>query len=366
MDSPTRGAVHANGRPYGRPCMPAPAPVPERAAVTQLLSEARKLTAAALREQGQRLPCDLTRLAGYHLGWLDEHGHPTSDPGGGKLMRPALAYACAEAVGGKAVDAVSAAVAVELVHNFSLIHDDIIDRDELRRHRPTLWAAFGVPAALLAGDALHALALKVVAETPGPCAGRAVGVLSAAVLELLEGEAMDTAFEQRADVTLGQYRVMAESKTGALMGAACQLGALTAGADSGRAERLDTFGRHLGVAFQITDDLLGLFGDERMTGKPVGNDITARKKTYPLLAALHCGGEAGARLCDLLTRPELGGAQVCEAIGLIDAAGGREMAEHAARREMQHAFKVLAAVDFTPGAVGKLTALAHVMTHRHS
>ncbi|MFC7308928.1 polyprenyl synthetase family protein [Streptomyces monticola] len=326
------------------------------------------MTTPALRGWGGRLPREMGRLAGYHLGWLDEHGRPTADQGavGGKAVRPALAYVSAEAVGGRATDAVGAAVAVELAHNFSLVHDDVIDGDALRRHRSTLWAAFGMPSAVLAGDALHTLALQVLAESPAPGAGRSVGVLADAVLELIEGEAMDTFFEQRRDVSVGEYRSMARGKTGALMGAACELGALSGGAGEVRAEHLGVFGRHLGVAFQITDDLLGLYGDQQVTGKPVGNDITARKKTYPLLAALQSGGDAAARLGELLHQPgRLEETHVKEALHLIEAAGGRRTAQRAAHRELEHAFAALTAADPTPAAVEQLTALAHLMTHRH-
>ncbi|MFI1401029.1 polyprenyl synthetase family protein [Streptomyces sp. NPDC020681] len=330
-----------------------------------LLEQARELMVPALHGWSGQLPGQMGRLAGYHLGWLDAEGRAVDGPGAGKAVRPALAFGCARAVGAQARDAVDAAVAIELVHNFSLIHDDVIDRDELRRHRPAVWAAFGIPAALLSGDALLTLALKVLADAPGGEAGRAVGVLASCVLELVEGEAMDTAFEQRTDVTVAEYTAMAVDKTGALMGAACALGALAGGAGEARMRYLDRFGRHLGVAFQIMDDLLGLFGTAEATGKPVGSDLAARKKTYPVLAALASSTAAGERLGALYARPGLlDDVLVEEGIGLVEQAGGRQAAQRAIERELQCAFAALTAADPVPAALRDLTALAHLMTHR--
>ncbi|MFE7268998.1 polyprenyl synthetase family protein [Streptomyces sp. NPDC057623] len=260
----------------------------------------------------------------------------------------------------------SAAAAVELVHNFSLVHDDVIDRDELRRHRPTVWAVFGVPAALLCGDALLALALQAVAEARrAEVAARSVGLLCAAVVELVEGEALDTAFEQRDDVSADEYTAMAVGKTGALMGAACALGALAGGAEEERAQRFQRFGRHVGLAFQITDDLLGLYGDRAATGKPVGSDIASRKKTLPVLAAMGSGTEAGDRLTELYARPgPLDEKAVRQAVDLVDEAGGRATAERTAAQELRHALTALDEADPAPAAVHDLTALVHLMTHR--
>src|SRR5882757_9539621 len=330
----------------------------------RLLARARELTAPALRGWCDRLPPVMGSLAGYHFGWIDEHGPPAQSPTG-KAVRPALAFACAEAVGGSAQDAVGAAVAVELVHDFSLIHDDIIDRDELRRHRPTVWAVFGIPSAVLAGDALVVLAHQVLASTQQ--GGRSAGFLAEVVVELVEGEAMDVAFEQRDDVTPAEYLAMAAGKTGALMGGACALGALAGGTGELRARQLADFGRHLGVAFQIVDDLLGIFGDPKTTGKPLGSDLAARKKTYPVLAALGSGTRAGRRLAELYAqgRP-LDAAQLVQAAAWVEEAGGRQRAGEAAERELRCAFESLHEADPAPAAVAELTALAHLMTHRSS
>ncbi|WP_327350424.1 polyprenyl synthetase family protein [Streptomyces sp. NBC_01304] len=343
-----------------------PAPALDKTA-RHLLLQAQELVVPALRDWATRLPGSLAALAGYHLGWRDEQGRPTAGPPPGKAIRPALAFSCAEAVGGTRADAVGAAVAVELAHNFSLIHDDVIDGDELRRHRPALWAQFGVPAALLGGDALLTQALRVLADTRADEAGRSVCVLAAAVLELIEGEALDTAFERRSDVTVAAYTAMAVGKTGALMGAACALGALAGDADEARAGHLARFGRRIGVAFQITDDLLGVFGDPAVTGKPVGSDLTSRKKTHPVLAAIGSRTTAGDQLAKLYAQADpLDEAQVREAVALVDRAGGRRLSQRAATFELERAFAELSAADPDPTAVADLTALAHLITHRSS
>ncbi|NGO68329.1 polyprenyl synthetase family protein [Streptomyces sp. SB3404] len=337
----------------------------ESAPAWHLLGRALELTAPALRGGVGRLPREMRVLAGYHLGWLDEHGRTVNGPALGKVVRPALVYASCEAVGGSAKDAIGAAVAVELVHNFSLVHDDVIDRDELRRHRPTVWRQFGIPAALLGGDAMLTLALHVLADTPDIDVSRAVQVLAHATLELIEGEAMDTAFEQRSDVTVAEYVAMAGGKTGALMWAACTLGALAGGAERGRIHHLARFGRHVGLAFQITDDLLGLYGDAKVTGKPVGRDLATRKKTYPVLAAMATDTTAGQKLAAMYARlGPLDDPLVPQAVLLIEESGGRRAAEQAAAQELQRAFAALTEAVPEPRAAADLKALAHLMAHR--
>ncbi|MEV0278799.1 polyprenyl synthetase family protein [Streptomyces sp. NPDC050610] len=330
------------------------------------LERARELTGPALRDWTGTLPPAVAGWAGYHLGLQDEAGRP---PRGyrGKAVRPALVLSCAEAVGGAARDAVRAAVTVELVHNFSLLHDDVIDQDALRRHRPTVWKLFGVPAAVLTGDALLALAHRVLATASGPRTAASVAMLGRAVEELVEGEAMDVAFEQRPEITTAEYAAMATAKTGALMGAACGLGALAGGADAERAGALAEFGRHLGLAFQIVDDLLGVFGDPKTTGKPVGGDIAARKKTYPVLAALASDGAQGRTLAGLYASgAPLSDADLRWAALLVTDAGGVRAARRAVDQELEAAFAALAEAGPAPEGRRDLTALAQVLTRRNN
>ncbi|WP_031039779.1 polyprenyl synthetase family protein, partial [Streptomyces sp. NRRL WC-3774] len=240
----------------------------------------------------------------------------------------------AEAAGAPGRAGVPAAVAVELVHVFSLLHDDIMDGDPARRGRPTVWKAYGTGPAVLAGDALLALAVETLADA----GSGALRLLSAALSDLVRGQADDLLFATRPwtgpeRVRPDEYRIMAEHKTGALLGCAAALGALLGGASPAAVASLDRAGRHLGVAFQIVDDVLGIWGDPLVTGKPVHGDLRERKKTFPVLAALDSPSPAAARLARLL---ESDGAPQ-EIAALVEECGGRAAALAEARRRMARA-----------------------------
>ncbi|MEU6339037.1 polyprenyl synthetase family protein [Streptomyces cellulosae] len=307
---------------------------------------------------------DLWSWAGYHLGWLDADGTPARR-NRGKGVRPALVLAACRARGQEPMNAINAAVAVELVHNFSLLHDDIIDGDELRRHFPTVWKAFGVHAGVLSGDALLALAFRAVADSSGHQDGLEVTLLAKAVQDLTEGQALDVSFETRSSVSVAEYEAMAAGKTGALMGVACALGALAGGADFGTAEHMDAFGRHLGVAFQIIDDILGIAGDAEVTGKPVGADITARKKSLPLLAALNANDPAATELSALWnSHKALSAGDIDHAIRLVEETGGIAVARTLADEHLQRARSALDAAEISPSARTELEQLAALLADR--
>ncbi|WP_248959223.1 family 2 encapsulin nanocompartment cargo protein polyprenyl transferase [Sphaerisporangium perillae] len=354
----------------------------------EVLAWSRDLTRPGLRSAVETLPPSMRRVAGYHFGWLDEHGLPAA-VGGGKAVRPALVLLAAEAAGGSAAAALPAAVAVELVHNFSLLHDDVMDGDATRRHRRTAWSVFGVNAAILAGDALLTLAFDVLRADGRPAVPEAARVLGAAVLDLVEGQSADTSFERRDDVTLPECVSMAESKTGALLGAACTLGGLFGGGGPERVERLRRFGDRLGLAFQLVDDLLGIWGDPAVTGKPVYSDLRNRKKSLPVVAALTSGTPAARELAAFYRRhhpaaapglPNLASAPglpptgagpadtdagLMRAAGLVEAAGGREWTQEHADALLAEALAHLASLDRpAPRATAELRALAHLVAHR--
>ena len=233
-------------------------------AMLTALHRSRDQIVPALQAAVQRLDPSSRLQASYHLGWCDADGKPT-EGGGGKAVRPALALLSAEAAGATAEVGVPGAVGVELVHNFSLLHDDLMDGDLERRHRRTVWAIWGAPAAILAGDALLALAHEVVLESPSPHAGRAALLLATTTRELTRGQVQDVAFESRSDVTLDECLDMAGGKTGALLAASAAIGAVLAGAPEDVVDALTTFGGEVGLAFQLVDDVLGIWGD------PVGH-----------------------------------------------------------------------------------------------
>ncbi|MBG0831208.1 polyprenyl synthetase family protein [Planomonospora sp. ID67723] len=337
----------------------------------EILAEARAITEPAHRAAVERLPDEIRHITGYHAGWWDADGRPCADTG--KTVRPALVLACARAIAdgagrpdragpeaGAVRAAIPAAVAVELVHDFSLLHDDVMDGDPIRRHRPAAWAVFGTGSAVLTGDTLVTLALDMLAD-----AGAGAKVLTTALLRLCGGQNADLVFEGRSDVTIAECMTMVAGKTGALMGCACELGALAGGADPARAARLREFGEHLGLAFQLVDDLLGIWGDPGITGKPVHSDLAARKKSLPVVAALTSRTPAGARLARLYEQKGTLDAQaLARAAQLVDASGARRWAQEQARHHMETALECLGRADPAPEAAADLRTLARLVVHR--
>jgi len=333
---------------------------PARSAA-DVLTWSKGLFDPALKAAADRLPESMRKIAGYHFGWWDSRGEPVR-AGGGKALRPALVLLCAEAAGGDPADAVPAAVAVELVHNFSLLHDDVMDGDETRRHRPTAWSVFGIGPAVLAGDALLSLAFEVLAPAGG---AEAAHLLSSAVLSLLDGQAADVEFEQRTNVTPAECERMAAGKTGALLGASCALGAHAVAARSELTARLGAFGRSLGLAFQHIDDLLGIWGDPAVTGKPVYSDLQNRKKSLPVVAALAAGTTASAHLATLYASPhDLSAPELIRAAELVDEAGGRRWSQSQADALLTAALHDLALANPVPRPAAELATLARLITHR--
>lgn len=344
-------------------------PLEAQEAVT-LLERTRAVVDPELRAALESLPGSMRRIALYHFGWQHADGTPATG-NAGKAIRPALVLAAAAALGGPAARtaAVRAAVAVELVHNFTLLHDDVMDRDASRRHRPTAWTVFGDADAILAGDALQALALRLLAEDPHPASGQAAARLTDCVVELCAGQHIDVDLERRApdEITLDEALAMAEAKTGALLGCACALGALYAGADTEGVAALDGFGRQAGLAFQLIDDVIGIWGDPRRTGKPAGADLAARKKSLPVVAALSAGTGAAAELAELYGTPHApeDAESIARTALAVERAGGRDWAQAEAADRMARAVQELSRAVPAPEAADGLLALAEFVTRRN-
>jgi len=323
----------------------------------RILAVTRQLVDPALRAAVATLSEPTRTICGHHFGWCDPAGRP------GKALRPAMTIACAKAVGATADAAVPAATAVELLHNFTLIHDDIIDGDHTRRNRRTVWSAFGIPAAILAGDALFALAVEVLAAHPRP--RTATALLGRGLVEVINGQTADLVLEHRDRASLAESMDMAARKTGALLGCACALGALSGGAGSDQVTCLRRFGEQLGMAFQLVDDVLGIWGDPETTGKPARSDVVNRKKSLPVVAALDSGTAAGAELGALyrLDRP-LTSTEVGHAVRLVEQAGGRLWARQRTDRCLAEALALVRGADIAPAAAGELSALAHLVVQR--
>ncbi|HEX8930128.1 MAG TPA: polyprenyl synthetase family protein [Actinomycetota bacterium] len=340
-----------------------------------VLDRVRLLTMPALRAAVDRLEPSIARVAAYHLGWVDAEGNAMAG-NGGKAVRPALAVLSAEAVAADAEVALPGAVAVELVHNFSLLHDDLMDGDEERRHRPTSWKVFGPAMAILAGDALLALAEDVLLEAPGETGPRAARHLTEATDRLITGQAEDLSFEGRLDVSVGECMAMVGNKTGALLACSASIGAVLAGAPAESVEALSGYGYHLGLAFQAVDDLLGIWGQPEVTGKPAWSDLRQRKKSVPVAYALSSGGRVGERLAGLLevagpadARAAEGGPRLSEedlalAAKLVQEAGGRDWTMAEAERQLGLALRRLDQVAVPAAARDELVGLARFVTSR--
>jgi geranylgeranyl diphosphate synthase type I len=252
----------------------------------EILGRHIDLLDAGLRGSTPRMKGLLRQMSSYHLGLTDAQGRPAQEPAG-KRIRPALSLWACEALGGDPEWALPAAVAVELIHNFTLIHDDIQDGDQLRRHRPAVWTIWGTEQGINAGDGMFAAALSALLA-PGPRPGRrmrAAHLLSAAVVQVVEGQCLDLALEGKPGASQATYLRLVTLKTGALLGAAMAAGAVLAGASKAVTRRFDAAGRLLGLAFQVRDDWLGTWGDPELTGKGRSGDLRRRKLTYPVVAA---------------------------------------------------------------------------------
>lgn len=280
-------------------------------------------------------------MISYHLGWVDERFAPTEQETG-KRLRPLLCLLACEACGGDWRRAVPAAAAIELMHNFSLIHDDIEDNSPQRRHRPTVWSLWGQAQAINVGDGLFAisrLALQRLANR-GISPQKVVvafRIVDQTCLYLTEGQYLDLAFEEVDGVTVDMYLEMIGKKTGALMSCATQLGALLGTDDERVMESYGAFGYELGLLFQIVDDMLGIWGAGEATGKGVGEDIVSRKKSLPILYALQRSDE----LRRIYRRERMDAAQQEVVMERLESLSAREYAREMAVKHLRLAVHTL-------------------------
>ncbi|HEY5639645.1 MAG TPA: polyprenyl synthetase family protein [Dehalococcoidia bacterium] len=308
-------------------------------------------------------PRDLYCMLRYHLGWEDAAGRAAESTG--KRLRPALCLLACEASGGEASMAVPAASAVELVHNFSLVHDDVQDDDRLRHGRDTVWAVWGKPQAINAGDALLALAHLSLTEMAGESLFAASRLLNERTLEMVEGQVMDIAFEGQPAVSLESYLAMISRKTGALFHAALALGGIAAGAPDEKIAALGRCGRQLGLAFQVRDDMLGIWGDVDRTGKPVAADILRRKKSLPIVFALErATGDDRQRLRGVYGAGEPSAGDVAFVTGLLDSLGALAYCQEEADKHRSAALSELAAAGLDERAAGEIREVADFLLER--
>jgi geranylgeranyl diphosphate synthase type I len=303
----------------------------------------------------------------YHLGWVNAAYERSPHQKGGKRVRATFCLMACEALIGDIDPALSAAAATEFLHEFTLIHDDIEDGDSSRRHRPTLWTLVGVPQAINAGDGLFTLAQQALlhSQTRGIPANyvlRAQQRLNEVTLNLCIGQHLDMAFETYDLVSPEDYLTMISGKTAALLSFATEVGGLMAQADEATISTLQATGKAVGLAFQIFDDLLGIWGDSKRTGKPVGADIRAKKKSLPVIYAL--SQPESERLRQLYTTPLNQERQIAEATQLIEKSGAREYVIELAETEQERAIEMLYCVNASDEALQPLHQLIELLTKR--
>ena len=244
----------------------------------------------------------------YHFGWLDQYGNSGSSMQG-KGVRSSLCMFACECAGRSPEIVLNAAASIELIHNFSLVHDEIQDLDETRHHRPTLWAVWGKPKALIAGDVLRVLADMAILDENQVDSYKsleAMSMLTEACLEMIEGQYMDIYFESRPYIMLDEYMSMISRKTGALIRCSLTIGSLLGGMSKEDVSSFRESGQALGYTFQIRDDILGIWGDSELTGKPVGADIRRKKKSLPILHAIsESTGASNRTLLDIFTKDNI-------------------------------------------------------------
>lgn len=330
------------------------------------LARARLAVTPVLAAASATLAPELRRIVEYHWGWCDAAGRPASG-GGGKRLRPTLAVLSAEAVGEPADRALAGAAGVELVHDFTLLHDDVMDQDRERRGRPTAWAVFGVGPALCAGDALVLLAQRVLLRDASPAHVAALAALGEAAETVIAGQALDLAYEGRVDLGEADWVRMAGQKTAALLGCAASIGAILARGPEAAVASLRQFGCALGLAFQAVDDWLGIWGRPERTGKPVASDLRQRKGSLPIVAALAQPGAAAGALRDFLRAREAPDeAAIARALDALEACGAEAATRAVAEREYARAERCLASAPLAPSARDELLELASFVVDRES
>ncbi len=328
-----------------------------------------------LKRQVARLDQPRTKLfhemLTYHMGWTGEGAGPKAT---GKRIRPLITLLAVASIEGNNKDeksngsdwlhAVSAAAAIELIHNFSLVHDDIQDNSEYRRGRQTAWVKWGPPMAINAGDALFVIAnqsiLDLVRHYPAEMVVKAASILNNTCLELTEGQFLDMSYEERSDLTMEDYWPMTGGKTSSLLSACTHIGSLLGYANEEKQEAYRLFGYHLGLAFQVQDDILGIWGDEALTGKSAASDLVEGKNSLPVLFAL----EKNGRFAQRWRQGPISESEVGDAAAMLEAEGAKAYAESMSARETEKALKYLEQADPRGEAGSAMLQLANMLLKR--
>jgi geranylgeranyl diphosphate synthase type I len=311
-------------------------------------------------EEGQE---DLFKMLNHHMGWVDENSTQSIS---GKRIRPLILLITTSSLGAEWSMALNAAVSIELVHNFSLIHDDIQDRSELRRGRPTIWSIWGIPQAINTGDTLFALAqikmLELAHYIEDDLALKASKILLEASYRLTQGQHLDIAYEDRSEMKIDTYWKMIGFKTAELIAAATEIGSVCGKANNDQIRLYREFGYNLGMAFQITDDYLGIWGDRVSTGKSVRSDLMAGKKSLPIIYGIEKGGNFAKKW----NQGRITSEDVPGLVKELDNEGAKEFTLLEARKYTIKATEALDAVNPEPNAGSALRELTTELLERDS
>jgi geranylgeranyl diphosphate synthase type I len=333
-------------------------------------AEIRTQIQAAMRAafpQAEERVAQFYAMQQYQLGWRDTQLAPADvDPG--KLLRPYLTLLACRAAGGDPHQALPLAAGIQLIHDFSLIHDDIEDNSDLRRGRPTVWKLWGLAQGINTGDGMFTVAHLALhrmsdAGVPAEVALEIIRRFDQTILTICEGQFLDLSYEGNLAISEADYLAMISRKTAALIAAAAGLGAIVGGATAATAQALFAYGQNLGLAFQVQDDVLGIWGDPEVTGKPFAADLYQRKLSLPVIHALQATGIEGA-LAQRYTQASINDEDVRVMLDILDQTGARGYTAGVAEHYHRQALAALDAANGEPATIGHIRAITQQLLGR--
>ncbi len=318
-----------------------------------------------LKSQVARLDSKITspfhEMLTYHMGWT---GEGSGREAAGKRLRPLIVLLATASMGADWKNSLPAAAAVELVHNFSLVHDDVQDNSEKRRGRPTVWTKWGVPMAINVGDSLFVMSNQAIMDLakahPAATVVRAATILHNTCLDLTRGQFLDMSYEGRNDMNIEDYWPMVGGKTSSLLSACTHIGALLGNAGEAEQEAYRQFGYHLGLAFQVQDDILGIWGDEAVTGKSAASDLVEGKNSLPILYGL---GKKG-RFAERWAQGPITASEVGAVSALLEEESAKAYSEEMSEKETQTAMDYLKKAGAHGEAGDSMVELANMLLKR--